>query len=89
MSQTLKHICIFLLFLLAMLIWDDVRPCLTRILPRFHREALTLFIWVTAVGAIFHLLYYYLGKLSDRAVYIITAILIFVGLNYYGTIDVF
>ena len=91
MRQTLKHICIFLVFLLAMLLWSDARPYVERLTPRLfaYRETLTIFIWTTAVVAIFHLLFYYLGKLSDRAVYIISAILLFAGLCYYGTIDLF
>jgi len=89
MQQTIKHICIFLVFCVSILLWDEARAYARHVVPRFHRDALTLFIWSTMVVAIWHLLFYYLGKSSEKTVYIITAITVTAALIGYKVVDIF
>jgi hypothetical protein len=89
LHQTLKNVCIFILFLIAVLLWDDARPHLRSIIPRFHRAALTLFLWSTGVVILFHALYVYAGKCGARAVYIITGLATVAAMIYYDLIDLF
>lgn len=89
MQQTIKHICIFMIFCTCVLLWDEARAYSRHILPRFHREGMTLFIWSTVVVAIWHLLFHYLGSISERAVYIITLVAVLAAMIGYDVINVF
>jgi hypothetical protein len=50
---------------------------------------MTLFIWSTVVVAIWHLLFHYLGSISERAVYIITFVAVLAAMIGYDVIQVF
>jgi small-conductance mechanosensitive channel len=90
MQQTIKHICIFLVFLVAAFLWDDARPTLEsyarHLIPRGIRKGFVFATWATLLVAIWHLLYYYLGRISDRAIYITTLVVLVAAFLYYGLI---
>jgi hypothetical protein len=89
MHQTIKHLCIFLVFLIAVRLWYDARETLAELFPREIRHTGTILLWSSAVVAIFHLLYHYLGKMNERAIYITAAAALVASLLYYEVIDVF
>jgi len=87
---TLKNVCIFICFLVAVLFWYyEGKPHLGDILPSFHNKTMTIWIWATAVVAVFHLLYHYMSKCNARAVYIITAVVTLISMIFFDQIDIF
>lgn len=93
MQQTMKHICIFLVFLVCVYLWKEADPYLEsyarHLIPRQIRNGIVLFIWSTVVVAIWHLLFYYMGKMANKVVYITSAIVVVGALLVFGMIEVF
>ncbi|MFH0911205.1 MAG: hypothetical protein V1918_06860 [Planctomycetota bacterium] len=71
MQQTLKHIAIFILFLLAVLLWEGCKGWLQPYFRFAHGQTALLLFWSTGVVILFHVLYHYLGKCSDKVVYVL------------------
>lgn len=80
MEQTIKHICIFLVFLVGVYLWKEAEPYLNsyakHIIPMSFRKTTILFFWSTMIVAIWHLLFFYMGKMSNRSVYIFSAVVV-------------
>ncbi len=80
MNQTIKHICIFLVFLVCVYFWKEAEPFFMdyakHVIPRQIRTTCMLFFWSTMVVAIWHLLFFYMGKMSDKVVYLTSAIIV-------------
>jgi hypothetical protein len=76
MRQTLKHVAIFLAFLALAALGAEAEPFLEKQI-RLDVEPLLL-VWIFALAAVilWHLLYHYLGKLSDAAAYTVSVVIV-------------
>lgn len=85
MRETFKNVSVFFVFLAALLLWSQAQAYLN---PYFDfdygRTVLTL-LWSVFVVILFHLLYYFLGKSSEKTIYLSTVFTLIVvgGLVYY------
>ncbi|GEM_PF-3315158 len=87
MHQTLKHIAIFLLFLVTVLLWDRAGGWLERSFFAFrYGKTMFLFTWATCVVILFHLLYHYLGRCGEKTVYLVALVVLggLAALVYFG-----
>lgn len=84
MQQTLKHVAIFVLFLVGLLFWNAVRDFGADYFDFRYGETALLLLWSTCVVILFHLLFHYFSKVSDRVTYTATvaALLLAGGLVY-------
>lgn len=83
MNQHAKHICILVNFLLALLLWEEARAHIAEVFSRTYRDVLTLWVWSLVVVVLFHTLYHYLGKASERVVYLVTGSALCVALLFH------
>jgi hypothetical protein len=89
-EQTIKHISIFLVFLVCVYLWKEGEPYINsyakHLIPMSFRKATILFFWSTMVVAIWHLLFFYMGKMSNKAAYITSAVVVIGALIISGKI---
>ena len=75
MHQTLKNVCIFFMFLMAVVLLDYLKNRLGRFIRFDYGETTMLLVWAVGYIILFHALYHYLGKQSHTIVYILTSTL--------------
>jgi magnesium-transporting ATPase (P-type) len=90
MRETFKNVSIFIVFICALLLWGATRRHLAPYFEFKGGVAALMCVWSVCVVIIFHLIYYFMGKLKEYSIYLATvAVLLVVGaLVYFGKVTV-
>ena len=88
MNETFKNIAIFLTFLAGLLLWNQARVYMKPPFDFQYGTTALLFVWSSGVVILFHALYHYFGKTSEKTTYLTTlgTLLLVGGLVYFQKI---
>ncbi|MBN2712450.1 MAG: hypothetical protein JXR97_08490 [Planctomycetes bacterium] len=91
MRETLKNVAVFIVFIVSIILWNSARDFISPNFDFSHGKTVLLCVWSVCVVIIFHLLYHFLGKSSEKIIYLWTlfSLILTGGLVYFDKIPLY